>query len=560
MISWIQRTFQRHTKLVFLFLLVAVTIPFVFTIGAAPGIGNATGKLNKRDFFHLNLGNEEQVRKMMLDAQWSAQFRMNYEAMSNLQAYALQRVAGIALADQLNLPQPTKEQISALVAQLPAFRTQEGGFDQARYTTFSDSLKTRTDVTAADINRILRDEARLSQLGKVVGGPGYVLPYDVKQQLTRSDSTWTIQVATLDYATFNPSISTAEDVLKKFHEENAGRYEIPSRPRLSYVEFKTADFIPPVAPTEAELRAFYTQNPARFPVPPDADKKDATPTVGADATVDNFPKVRAQVEAALKNGVGARNASEAANNLTVALYEQKTAGKLAANSPALDSFLAGQRSPAVAIAPYTPDSPPADKPWLAYYGEQISRLNNDRFFSDPLQTETGFVVLFWNETLPAHTPLFSEVRDRVLADYKEGEKRKLFVARGNALRTQLQAAAKSADGFAKAATAEQLTVKPYANFKLFPADQRPQDLPAQALGTLQSLEQGQVSEMIADAEKGYLVFAQEKKLPDLSPANPRYAELEAQLREFTAGTNENSYLGRMVEAELKRTEPATPSS
>ncbi|WP_438482137.1 hypothetical protein [Oleiharenicola lentus] len=549
MISWIQRTFQQHTKLVFFFLLFAVTIPFVFTIGA-PGVGSAGTKLNKRDFFHVNLGNEEEVRKVMLDGQLSAQLRMNYQAMQNPQAYSLQRVAGIALADKFHLPQPTADQVSSFVATLPAFRTEQGGFDQARYTQFADSLKAGSQISAADVNRVLRDDVRLEQLGKVVGGPGYVLPYDVKQQLIRSDSSWTVQVATLDYASFNPTIATPDDVLKKFHEDNSFRYEIPARPRMSYVEFKNADFLPPVAPTEAELRAFYNQNQARFPVPAEADKKDAPSITPAAAPVDNFPKVRAQVETALKEAAGATHASKAANDLTVALYEQK----LTANSPQLTAFLAGQRRPALAIAPFAPDNPPADKPWLGYYGENFSRLNQERFFTDPLQTETGFVVLFWNESLPAHKPLFAEVRERVLADYKEGEKRKLFAAKGTALRAQLQAAATAgADAFNKAATAEKLEVKSYANFNL---REQPKDMPYPALSTLQTLEKGQVSEMASAADKGYLVYAQDKKLPDVSPASPRYIELQKQLMTFTAGTNENSYLGRLVEEELKRTETA----
>ena len=88
--------------------------------------------------------------------------------------------------------------------------------------------------------------------------------------------------------------------------------------------------------------------------------------------------------------------------------------------------------------------------------------------------------------------------------------------------------------------------------------QPPQDLPYPAFGALQGLESGQVSEMIAAADKGHLVYVQEKKLPDLSPANPRYAEIMKQLMAFTASSSENSYLGELVERELKKTEPAAP--
>ena len=143
---------------------------------------------------------------------------------------------------------------------------------------------------------MLRDDARLADLAKLLGGPGYVQPVDVKLQLSRADSAWTVQVASLDYATFNPAIAATDDILKKYHEENSLRYEVPARPRLSYVEFKGAEFTPPTAPTEAELRAYYNANVASFPVPADPAKKDAaTPA----APADNFLKVRPQVEAAL---------------------------------------------------------------------------------------------------------------------------------------------------------------------------------------------------------------------------------------------------------------------
>ena len=188
----------------------------------------------------------------------------------------------------------------------------------------------------------------------------------------------------------------------------------------------------------------------------------------------------------------------------------------------LAAFLAEQHHPAKAIAPFAPTLPPADMPWLANYAEQISRLSKERHFSDPLPTNDSFVILLGNEDLPGYNPIFSEVRERVLADYKDREKRKLFIARGQALRAQLQAAAKAAPAnFATTAAAEKLEVKSYAGFTL---REPPQDIPYQAFGILQQgLEAGQVSEMVADAEKGYLVFAQEKKLPDLTPANPRYA-------------------------------------
>lgn len=559
MISWIQTYFQKHFRIVFAVLLGVLIVSFVFTIGAAPGIGQAGHKVLDQEFFGHNLGNEQEARAIFRDGNFSAQLKGAFQASGpQLQQYSLSRIAGLALARDLGIPAPTDQELSAYIANLPVFKNEQGGFDAARYKNFEDSLKTSRDFTAAEATRIFREDARLEALSKVLAGPGYVLPGDVAEQLKRSDTTWSVAVASLDYATFDAGVTVTDAALQKFFEENSFRYEVPARPRLSLVEFKSAEFMPPVPPTEAEARAFYQANAARFPAPPEAGKKDAAaPSLSLDqaapAATDHFPKVRAQVEAAMKEEAARRAASRAANDFTVALYERK----VTANSPELASFLGTQRRAATALAPFTFDAPPADRPWLANYADQINRLDRERFFSDPLPSPDGFVVLLWNESLPAHKPMLSEVREKVAADYRESEKRRRFADQGKALRDRLQAAVKAGKSFEDAAKAEKLEVKTYASFTL---RQPPQDLPYAAFGALQNLEAGQVSDMVATGDKGHFAFALEKKLPDLSAANPRHAEVRRQLMEYTAAANENALLASLVEEELKRNAPAAPAA
>lgn len=549
MISWIQKYFQHHIRLVMFAMLLVIGLPMVFIYSQSSGLGHGDVRVREQTFFNVNLANPEQAQRMMQDAELSVFLRAGYPALqgAQLQSYAFQRVAGLALADRLHLPTPAAEQVSKHTAGLAAFQNQQGQFDQSVYARFGDSLRASgSPFTVADVNRVLRDDARLADLGKVVGGPGYVLPTQVRQQLARIDASWTIQVAELDYASFNPTIEPSEADLQKFHDENAFRYEVPPRARFSLVEFKAADFAPADGPTEDEMRAFYNANSASFPVPAEGDATDAKL---ADPAADNFPKVRAQVETAMRNLASRRAASEAANNLTVALFERK----LAPNSAELAAHLTSSRLNAVAIPPFAPGFAPEDRAWLNSYADAISRLNSGRPFSDALPTPDGFVVLLWNESLPGYKPLFADVRPRVLADYRENEKRRLFIARGAELKAALQAAATTPAGFAGKAAEEKLAVRSFANFTL---RQPPQDLPQAAYAAIGTLKAGDVSDLLPSADKGVLIYAQDKKLPDLSPANPRYAEVQTQLMQMAASGVENAYLSELVARELARLNPA----
>lgn len=550
MISWIQKYFQKHFRLVMFVVLIAVAVPMVVVYNQSSGsLGRADRGLGPRPYFHLDLNNEEQVRRAAQDAQYSAELKGIY-----VPQYAFLRVAGLAVADELGLPQPTEAEVAKYTSELALFRNAEGKFDAQRYAAFGDSLKSNPGVTTADINRILRDDTRIEAVLKVLGGPGYVQSAEIIQQLNRWESTWTVAVASADYAAFDPGLTVTDAAVQKFYDENTFRYEVPARLRLSALEFKGNEFIPSVPPTEQEMRAFYDANPARFPAPEDKDKKDAGLNVGTPATApsadETYVKVRAQVLGAMMQERALKSALEVANQLTVALYERK----LKANSPELSAFLASLRRPLATLAPFAPSQPPEGMAWLASHARELNQLNADRHFSDPLRTPDGFAILFWQETLPSYTAPLAEVKDKAAADYRESEKRKRFIEHGKALRARLEAAVKAGTPFEKAAAAEKLEVKAHAGFKL---GQPPADIPYSIVTSLETLAPGQISDMAADEKKGHLAYVVSRQLPDATDSNPRYAVIKNALASQASATRALEYLGKRMEEELKKTAPAT---
>jgi peptidyl-prolyl cis-trans isomerase D len=146
----------------------------------------------------------------------------------------------------------------------------------------------------------------------------------------------------------------------------------------------------------------------------------------------------------------------------------------------------------------------------------------------------------------------------VATDWTEGERQKRFLEAGKKLKADLESRLKSGEAFEKAAvaagTAAGLTVeaKMIAPFTL---RNRPQDLDYAALGALENLEKGMVSDMVFAGDKGLLVYAADKKLPDLNESSPQFAEMSSQLASRMASSAASAYISDLVTKELSRSEP-----
>lgn len=550
MISWIQKYFQHHFKAIFAILLAVTIISFIFTIGASPGIGRADRHVTERHVFGYNLASQEDYARLMGDAQLSAQLQTGYGVDgAELQEFAYQRAASIEMANQLHLPQASKQEVTDYIKTLRVFTGPDGQFDAKRYAAFRDSLRTNPRFTEAAVSRVLADDVRIANVQKLIMGPGYALPSFVKSQVEQADSTWTLGVATVDYASYNPSIPTNDVTLTKFFEENAFRYEIPPRVVVNYIDFSVLNYLSTVTVTDAEVRAFYDTNPARFPKP----AADAKTPAKVDPAAD-FAAVRPQVETALKVERARRVAEKAASDFSYALYDKK----LTPGTQAFDEFVSSQKLAIKSLAPFTREAGPTELGGSREVADEAFKLGKDRLFSDAISTPMSSVVLLWKDLEPARKPTFLEVRDKVAADYIDGEKRKRFVELGRTVRAAIETRVKAGDTFEKAVAEVASANNVKIEAKMFPAFSRrqpPQDLDYSVIGTLERLEKGRLSDMVISKDHGLIVYAADKKLPDLSENTPQYAAMKTQAALGAARASFGEYVGDLVSDTLKQSEP-----
>ncbi len=225
------------------------------------------------------------------------------------------------------------------------------------------------------------------------------------------------------------------------------------------------------------------------------------------------------------------------------------------------------------MAPFYVDAPPAELGGSPESANEAFRLGKDHFFSDALTTPGGSVILLWKETIPAYTPLLSEVQSKVTADYKEELRHKLFISElGQTIHDQLVSHLKAGDTFEKAVNVANLVASittaanpnaPATRVKLeiktfppFTQRQPPKDLAASVRANLDRLETGNVSDLIFSDNKGWFIYVVAKKRPDLTEANPQFASARDKLAPMVANASLGASLLEIITQEQKKSAPA----
>ena len=546
MISWIQRTFQHHFKLIFAVLLVGMIIPFIFTIGSTPGVGRADRSSATRDFFGHNMLSQQEFRGLMSDTRLSAelQFGSINATEEQLQHYMYQRVASQHLADLLHLPPSSQAEVTDYIKNLRIFQGPDGTFDVTRYEQLRSSFAGGNGPKEAEIARVIGEDARMVKVSRLLAGPGFVVPSDVADVLRKSDTTWTVSTATVPYASFPAGPAPTEAEAAKYFADNSFRYTIAPEVSADYVQFPASAFAAQQQPTDIQVRELYDTQPGRFPAP--APKAGAKADPSAD-----FAAAKASVRAALVDDMARRAAVKAASDLAYALYE----GKVARDQ--VGAFLSARGLRAEPLAPFTADAGPAELGGSKQIASAAFELGTDRYYSEALPSPAGAVVLIWKGSLPSRQPSFIEVRAKVEADAAENQKRIRFVEFGRTLRASvarhMQAGAPFDKAVAESAGTTKVDVKSYPPFTL---RSQPKDVDPIALQALESLRKGAVSDMQATADKGVLVYAADVKAPAIDESSARYAQLRSQIAASYAAADETSITREYVDDELKRADLA----
>ena len=550
MFYWIQTYLTKHFKWLIIALLAVVIVSFVFTIGNFSPLGGGGRRYVSQPFFGYDLSSEKDTQEIFGRGRTSISIHLPYYASNQdvLQTFSLTRIALLHLANTIGLPGPTHEEFKAYVRSLPAFMnysTQE--FDESRYTAFLDSLS-NAGLSEELVTQVLKEDIIIDKMRNLLKGPGHMLPYEALQTAMQNDTEWDLQTASLEYASFKPEVSPTREELETYFGQNKFRYIIPAKTNASFLPFDPAKFIDETyQPDDGEKNVHFFTNKARY----QADMPNPEPVENEDGATDTpevpevtLDQVEEKVIQELRLEKASKMAQQTAEDFAYNLFDKAIEN----GSEALAEAISAAELELKPLEPYGQNSVAPQQGLSIESLNQVFRLDESRYYSDPIQDGDTFVVFIYQGQIAERTPKLDEVVDQVTADVAENTRRKKFVEKGNDLKTEIESALAAGESYETAATARELAFKSFEKFKQ--SDPAPEGLTSGATNQLESLEAGQVSNWVSDESQGVLVFAARKSVPDYTLADEEVQTVINSQTKVLSSRNVDPIINELLDREL----------
>lgn len=551
MISWIQNHLIRHGRWIFITLLVVVIVAFVFTIGNTPGCTTNRSSYVAQEFYGYDLNSPRDTQLLGQKANLSTLVNTGRPILNEQQfQMALpQRIAMLFLADQLGVPAPNQEALRDYIQSKPLFFGPDGEFSNDQFTRFADNIESNSEYPKGLFVTVMSEDFRIDQVREVMNGPGFVLPAEARVQTQRNQTTYSLSVASIAYADFEPEIAADDEALQAYYQSNKQNYEIPERVEASYAFFPNKKFFnAELSEDEDLLRAHFASKREQFVAAFEATQSPATPVAEGEEAPEKpsvtFADVKDAVAADYATIQAERAANDAAQAFALTLYNDA----IEQNSAAFNSLLGDYGVTLQAIEPFT-EVGASQRALPAGMLKEAFGLGQ-RYYSSVYPMDGGFAILFLNGKIDPVIPPYEAVADEIAANYKADQKRELFNSNGERLKNELDQQLAAGVAFSQAAEAAGLTV---ANFESFQFAEPPAELDRTALQQAQNMQLNELSSMLTTAnEVGLFVYVSEKNVPEVSANDEAVAEAETWLKQLSQYISTSGLSSELIRAGLEQ--------
>ena len=554
MISWLQTNLQKHFRFLFIILLGVVIVAFVFTIGAAPGIGDGRQNIPNLRFFDVELTTESQREQFFNEAYYSSLLSGAPMSQEQLNQYAFNRAAALHLANIHNLPGPNMEQLTNHIQELGMFIGPDQAFSRDAYSRFRDEIRASGQISEGQLSRIMGDDFRINRVFEVLSGPGFVMESEVLEELKLDQTLWSVAVGTLDLNEFEPEIDDSTEKLEAFFAQNNFRYTAPARRVISFLEFRALDYIDEIDVAESDLESYFNLNQFRYTKTVEAEKSEEDQeseeeTSSPEIVQLSFEEARDQAEFDYKLEQARQLSRKNAETVGLAIVELDNATE-ASQVLSLERIegLAEERGIQVKhTTPFARNERPLGLAWSQNLIAASFQLTESYIYSQPIiEGDSTYILLLESEN-PEFVPSFKTVEARVKEDYREEERRRLRSEYANTLAAELKEL--DAEAFKTEAESKGMTISDFSKFK---RSDTVEGLDSGLIFSIMNLEIGDISNATIREDKGYIVQVVGKEIPEIDADNEEFESRLAALSGNYERYAVSQYISKLANDELVR--------
>ncbi|MDR1590751.1 MAG: SurA N-terminal domain-containing protein [Puniceicoccales bacterium] len=406
MISLLQKVLQKHHKWLFSILLAVVTISFVFTVGSSPGIGRNMQRQEKK-IFGYELSSPKSVSQLMKEVELNAQLQQIFIGTEALQNYALfSRLAILKLANDFGIPKSNKKSLNRFIENYPIFQDDNKKFDANKYNDFLERMK-KDSTQLGVFERTIANDSKIATMEKLLLGQGYALDSQAKSEIVRGKTEYSFLTAKFDASLLTNEPQYAEDELQQYFDMHQDAYQIGEQIVLNYIEFPLESFAEKIPePSLSDLQQIYRAHKNQFQNLLEGSKELET----------------ALIETYQHNMID-RLAMEAATQFAYDLYEKN----IIHGSEQFKQLIEERKLKVSPLDPVTLGQFSENEHFSDESLAQASKLNGDRYFSDPVWAKNGNpCLLLYQDLIPSIYPPLDIVREQVIRDFMVWKKEEIF--------------------------------------------------------------------------------------------------------------------------------------
>ena len=448
-------TIRKHQSWLWIIVIVLVIVAFVWYMGPAgtqggPTTGGVYGYVNgrsiNRDRF-MEAYQEARLQFFLYTQVWPEDSPAARE-MFDAERQVAER---LTLMDKLEALRVHVDDRSVAQWLAQVFRDQEtGGFNPQQYRQFIDQGLRRGRISEAAFRQFARREVGMRHLMELGGLTGSLIPPDdAKLQFRLQNEQIQTAVALFSLASQRPSVSITPEGLTNFFNQEAARYRVPDKVRVSYARFPATNYLDRAEAEMAtrpnlalQLESLYLQRGTN------SFRDDSGAVMTPQAAQDQLrDEMRQQTALSI-----AHRESTMFGERLLARYEADPS-----RADHLESLAADHQLPSGVTEPFARFETPPGLQVGTEFAQAAFNLSPVQPMSlEPVVGRDGVYLMVLKERVPGYVPPLDQLRPQVLADFEQSEARRLAREAARAFltsATQALAEGKTFEDFAEASGA-----------------------------------------------------------------------------------------------------------